>query len=192
MELKKDIILIGGGGHCKNCIEVIEIQGEYNIVGIIDLKQNIGNKILNYYITDSDDNLEKIITQCSTFLITLGYGVIKPNLRQSLFEKVKILGGKFPTIISPYARVSQYSQVNDGTIIMHNSIVNSDSVIGCNCIINSGIIVDHDVIIGDHSIIMSGTVLNGKSVIGDNCYISSNSVALTGTIIENNAHYSSY
>jgi hypothetical protein len=29
-----DIVLIGGGGHCKSVIDVIEQQGEYKIVGI--------------------------------------------------------------------------------------------------------------------------------------------------------------
>ena len=27
MNIKKEIILIGGGGHCKSCIDVIEQEG---------------------------------------------------------------------------------------------------------------------------------------------------------------------
>lgn len=187
--MKKDIILIGGGGHCKNCIDVIEIQGEYNIIGIIDLKQNIGNKILNYHITDCDENLDKIVSKCSAFLITLGFGVTNPGLRQNLYNKIQKFGGEFPVIISPYAKVSKYSQIKPGTIIMHNAIVNCDSVIGNNCIINSSAIVDHDVIVGDHSIIMTGAVLNGMSIIGDNCYISSNSIVTSGTKLESGIKY---
>ena len=29
----RDIILIGGGGHCKSCIDVIEMTNKYNIIG---------------------------------------------------------------------------------------------------------------------------------------------------------------
>ena len=36
---KKPLILIGGGGHCKSCIEVIESTDEWEIKGILD--QNI-------------------------------------------------------------------------------------------------------------------------------------------------------
>ncbi len=35
MTNKKQIILIGGGGHCKSCIDVIESENKYNILEII-------------------------------------------------------------------------------------------------------------------------------------------------------------
>ena len=34
---KPEIILVGGGGHCKSCIDVIEAEGRFIIKGIIDL-----------------------------------------------------------------------------------------------------------------------------------------------------------
>ena len=43
--MKDPIILIGGGGHCKSCIDVIESEGRFQIVGIVDLKENIGKKL---------------------------------------------------------------------------------------------------------------------------------------------------
>jgi hypothetical protein len=35
----KKIILVGGGGHCKSCIDVIENENKYKIIGIIDKKK---------------------------------------------------------------------------------------------------------------------------------------------------------
>jgi FlaA1/EpsC-like NDP-sugar epimerase len=35
----KKIILIGGGGHSKSCIDVIENENKYKIVGIVDKKK---------------------------------------------------------------------------------------------------------------------------------------------------------
>ena len=32
----KEIILIGGGGHCKSVIDVIELEGQFLIGGIVD------------------------------------------------------------------------------------------------------------------------------------------------------------
>jgi len=32
---KQKIILIGGGGHCKSCIDVIEEEGKYEIAEIL-------------------------------------------------------------------------------------------------------------------------------------------------------------
>ena len=35
----KKIILIGAGGHAKSCIDVIELQNKYKIIGLIDNKK---------------------------------------------------------------------------------------------------------------------------------------------------------
>ena len=34
----KDIVLIGGGGHCKSVIDVIEQEGRFKIIGIVELR----------------------------------------------------------------------------------------------------------------------------------------------------------
>ncbi len=31
---------MGGGGHCKSCIDVIEQEGKYKIAGIVDAKES--------------------------------------------------------------------------------------------------------------------------------------------------------
>ena len=34
----KSIVLIGGGGHCRSCIDVVEEEDKHRIVGIVDLE----------------------------------------------------------------------------------------------------------------------------------------------------------
>ena len=34
----KNLILIGAGGHCLSCIDVIELQNYYRIAGLVDNK----------------------------------------------------------------------------------------------------------------------------------------------------------
>jgi len=36
--MKKELILIGGGGHCTACIDVIEQEGRFAIAGIVDVE----------------------------------------------------------------------------------------------------------------------------------------------------------
>ena len=45
MNLKEDLILIGGGGHCRSCGDVIEMDGHFVIRDIVDQKET--------YILDS-------------------------------------------------------------------------------------------------------------------------------------------
>ncbi len=41
---KENIILVGGGGHCKSCIDVIEQENSFSIVGIVDISEKLGKK----------------------------------------------------------------------------------------------------------------------------------------------------
>ncbi len=47
---KPKLILIGGGGHCKSCIDVIEQEDKFEIAGILDVPEKKGERILNYEI----------------------------------------------------------------------------------------------------------------------------------------------
>src|SRR5574344_1136291 len=98
--MKEKIVLIGGGGHCHSVIDVIEQENRYEIVGIVDTKENIGKKILDYEIIACDDDLETIFKTCKNAIISIGH--IKSNtLRKKLFEKLKNIGFNLPTIVSP-------------------------------------------------------------------------------------------
>ena len=49
-----EIILIGGGGHCKSVIDVIEQQKKFKIAGIVDKPKLFGSKILGYSVIGND------------------------------------------------------------------------------------------------------------------------------------------
>ncbi len=171
---KPNIILIGGGGHCKACIDVIEQENKYTIAGIIDVPEKVGQTILDYPIIGSDEDLPKIAEKYDNFIITLGQ-IKTPNIRIELYTKIKALGKALPTIISPLAHVSKHSVIGEGTIIMHHAIVNSACKIGYNCIINSKALIEHDVMIQNHCHISTGTIVNGGVIIGAQCTLGSNS-----------------
>lgn len=170
--MKKEIILIGGGGHCKSVIDVIEAENRFKIAGIVDLKEKLGEKILGYEIIGTDGDLEKLCKTYEYFFITIGH-IYQNKIRKKLFEKVKNLGGKFPVIVSPNAYVSKHSKIDEGTIIMHKAFVNANAEIGKNNIINTAAIVEHDVKIGNHCHVSTGAFLNGEVKLANNCLIGS-------------------
>ena len=184
--MKENIILIGGGGHCKSVIDVIESIEKYIIIGIIDQKERIGEVILGYKIIGSDDNIDDLIRTCQNFHITVGH--IKSNqTRVKLYNLIKSKGGHFPVIISSNAYVSKHAVINEGTIIMHHAFVNSSAKIGVNCIINTSAVIEHDSEIGNHCHISTGAFINGECKVGENSFIGSNSTLIQSiTIGENN------
>jgi len=172
----EDILLIGGGGHCKSCIDVIEQEKRYNIVGIIDKKELIGQNVLGYKIIGCDDDLEYFFQKYKNALITIGQ--IKSNsLRVKLFNILKNIGYNLPTIISPLSYVSKHSFIDEGSIIMHQALINANVNIGKNCIINSKALVEHDCIIEDNCHISTASIVNGGVIVKENSFIGSNSTS---------------
>ena len=171
--MRTEILLIGGGGHCRSVIDVIELEEKYTIAGIIDKKELIGQDVLGYKVIGCDDDLERLFKEYKYAIITVGQ--IKSNsLRVKLFDKVKEIGYKLPVIKSPLAYISKHSSVEEGTIIMHQALVNANVKIGKNCIINTKALVEHDAIIEDNCHISTATVINGGVIVKENSFVGSN------------------
>lgn len=174
---KKSLILIGGGGHCKSCINVIEAEGKFKIAGIVDREDKLHQRVCGYEVIASDKDLPNLVSRFKDFFISLG--IRKDSWRKiEKFEYLKQLGTMFPVIISPLALVVKSACIGEGTIVMHKALVNSDACIGKNCIINTSALVEHDAQIGDHCHISTGSIVNGKCRIGNRVFIGSNSVVI--------------
>ena len=167
----KQIILIGGGGHCKSCIDVIESGNKYKIRGIIDKKKNF---LLNYKVFPEIYINKKLIKNNYAF-VTVGQ-IKNYKIRVKLFDRLKDLGFKIPTIISPSAYISKHAVIGQGTIVMHGAIINAGAAIGNNCIINTNSLIEHDVVIGDHTHISTEVTINGGVVIENKVFIGSRSI----------------
>ena len=182
---KPEIILIGGGGHCKSCIDVIEHENKYTIAGIIDVKEKVGQDVLGYSIIGSDDDIDEIAEKYDNFLITVGQ-LDSNELRVKLYDKLKSLNKELPIIVSPNAYISKHTNIGEGSIIMNGAILNASSSVGTNCIVNSNSLIEHDTSIGDHCHISTSSTINGGCEIGNNVFVGSNSVIVHEVEIENN------
>lgn len=180
---KENIILIGGGGHCRSVIDVIEQENRYQIIGIVDTKDNIGKKVLGYDIIASDEDLKSLYKDCQNALITIGH-LESNTLRVSLYNQLKTIGYVLPVIISPLAYVSKHSKVEEGTVVMHHALINANTIIGKNCIINSKALIEHDVIVEDNCHISTASVLNGGVTIKEGTFFGSNAVSKQGITCE--------
>lgn len=183
---KKSLILIGAGGHANSCIDVIEKQNKFKIKGLIGLKSEVGQRCLGYEVIGDDDYLTSLAQKQAYALVCLGQ-IKSPETRKKSFLKLKELSFDLPSIVSPYAYVSNHAQVGNGTIIMHGAIINAGVVIGENCIINSRALIEHDTIVGDNCHISTGSIINGGVIVGDGCFIGSGSIVREGIKISNNS-----
>ncbi|MCF6265839.1 MAG: acetyltransferase [Desulfuromusa sp.] len=181
-----EIILVGGGGHCASCIDVIEQEAKFQVAGIVDMPDKHSTTLLGYPIIGKDEDLPKLTENYRYFLITLGQ-IKSPQRRIALFEELLQLGAQLPTIISPRAYISRHATVGAGTVVMHNSLINAGAIVGCNCIINSCALIEHDAKVGDHCHISTGSIINGGTQIAECTFIGSGSVVRDNIRIGSNA-----
>ena len=182
----KEIILIGGGGHCRSVIDVIEQEGRFKIVGIVDRPELLGTDVLGYSVIGNDANLESLAKKHTYALVTVGH-IRSPAPRIKLFDIATEAGFVLPSIISPRAYVSQYAFIGKGVVVMHDALINAEATIGNNCIINSKALIEHDTKILEHCHISTSVTINGGVTIEPGCFIGSGSTTRESIAIKKNS-----
>ena len=179
------IILIGAGGHARSCMDVIEHAGQFKIAGLIDKNGSSNQDNLGYSIIGHDDDLQNLRHKYSYSLIAIGQ--IKSSVtRIKLYQLLKGMDYTLPVIISPRAYLSKHAQIGEGTIVMHDAMVNANARIGKNCIINNKVLIEHDAVIGDHCHISTGAIVNGEVIIGNESFMGSGAITKQSISIGNN------
>jgi len=182
----KNIVLIGGGGHCKSVIDVIEQEGRFKIIGIIDKPEFLGTNILGYEVIGNDNDLPKFAKKYKNAIVVVGQ-IKSPIPRIKLFDLAIKAGFNMPSIFSPHAYVSKHSSIGNGVVIMHGAIINANSSIGDNCIINSKSLIEHDCTISEHCHISTNATINGGVVIESGTFIGSHSTTKEFITINKNS-----
>jgi len=180
------ILLLGAGGYCKSCLDLLSVLSNYNVAGIVNKKDSTVTEVLGVKVVGTDSDLELLISQYKNVLIAVGQ-IKSPKLRIKLFENAKRLGAIFPVLVSPNSQISQTARIDEGTICFHQTIINASASVGRNCIINNKSLVEHDAEIGSHCHISTGSLINGGVVIEDGCFIGSGAILHQGVRVGKNS-----
>ena len=183
---KEGILLVGGGGHCKSVIDVVEEHGVFDIAGIIDVPNMLGKEVLGYSVIGNDDDLHELFERYKYAFITVGQ-IGSSEVRRKLFRILKNIGFILPSIASPRAYVSKHALLGEGSVIMHDAFVNASTTIGNNCIVNTKAIIEHDVFVGDNCHISTGSIINGGVVVSEGSFVGSNSTTKESISIKENS-----
>lgn len=175
----RPLLLVGGGGHCRSCIEVIETHDEYEIAGVVLPDTSNTEPVLGYPVLGIDDELDKLVSETPVVLVTVGQ-IRSPDVRIRLFDLLRKLKADLPAIIATTAYCSRHAHVGDGTIVMHGALVNAATYVGENCIINSQALVEHDVHIEPHCHVATGARVNGGVHIGMGSFVGSGAIIREG------------
>lgn len=179
------LLLVGGGGHCHACIDVIEASNIYEIKGVVQPTAS-SEYVLGYPVIGSDDDLPRLLKNSKLALVTVGQ-IENPQPRIQLFDLLKQLGAELAVVVSPKAHFSRHGFIGEGSIVMHGAIVNASARIGINCIVNSQALLEHHVEVHDHCHISTGALLNGNVTVGRGSFVGSGAVIKQGVRVGKNA-----
>ena len=177
------VIIFGGGGHAKMCIDILKQNNEFNVVGIVDSKLPVGNEILGVKIIGNEDSLKQIYDEGVSYAINGVGSITNPSVRKEIFDKLKKIGFKIPTIIHPSAIVEPSAHLEEGCQIMMGACVGSDVTIKANCIINSKSVISHDSCINSHAQISPGAILAGEVTVDELAVVGMGSTVYLGVTI---------
>jgi sugar O-acyltransferase (sialic acid O-acetyltransferase NeuD family) len=163
----KNIVLFGGGTHLSYCIDIIEKEGKFNIVGVTDPYLSVGKKTLGYNIIGKQEEIVQLIKKykIDAGIITIGDNWVRKIVYDKIIELVPDF--EFVTAIHPSVIIGKNVLIGVGTIIMAGCIISPNTSIGDFCFFATGAILEHDSQMGNFSSISAGSVTGGKVKIGN-------------------------
>ncbi|NJL61125.1 MAG: acetyltransferase [Methylacidiphilales bacterium] len=163
-----DIYLYGCGGHAKVILDILCKQGR-KVAAFVDDNPPIGFTHIHGIPVKKNvpETLAEIECDRSQWIVAIGNNPI----RRRIVEKLDNCGYSFTTAIHPSAQIACGIEIGSGTVIMANSVINTDSIIGNHVIVNTGATIDHDCIIGNYSHIAPGCRLCGKIKLGEGVFL---------------------
>lgn len=176
------LLLLGAGGHARVCIDVIEQAGNFSILGLTGLAEEVGSRLLGYLVAGTDAHIEQMLGDAGRGLVAVGQ-IKTPEPRMRLFGLLEARDRVVPAIVSPRAYVSPHATVGEGSIVMHGAVVNAGARVGRNCIVNSQALIEHDAVVADHCHISTGAILNSGVRINEGVFVGSNSTVRQGISI---------
>ena len=173
--MKKGLLLIGGGGHCRSVLDSILASDTYGRIGIIDPD---GSSCMGIPVIGKDEDLPRLFRDGWTdAVITVG-SIGDTGLRRRLYETVKAIGFCLPPVADPTATVGKDAVLGEGTFIGKRAVVNAGARTGVCAIVNTGAIIEHDCSIGDFAHISTGATVRQSVRIGTGALIGAGSIVV--------------
>lgn len=171
--MKRKLLLIGGGGHCRSVLDSVLALSMYNEIGIVDYDKT---PVADIPVVGQDEDLPILkVNGWTDAFITVG-SVGNTALRKRLYKLVTETGFALPAIIDPTALVAKDVSIGKGCYIGKGAIINAGTCIDEAAIINTGAVIEHDCVIGEFAHISPGAVLCGQVFVGDNSHIGAGTI----------------
>lgn len=169
------LLIIGSGVFAKRVIEIIEAEGKYQILGLIDGFAEKGTLIEGYPVLGNDEDAIAFYKEGQFDVVFICVGYAQLYLKEKLYKFY--IGHNIPlaTIIHPTAVISPTAQIGQGVIICEGAIICKEANVMDCAVVKPGVLISHNSTIGRYSFVAGKTAIADFCHIGESCFIGINS-----------------
>ncbi|MBF0295604.1 MAG: acetyltransferase [Magnetococcales bacterium] len=176
----KNIIIMGGSGHAKTIIDIVERENRHRIVGVLDPAREVGERLLGHVVLGGDEDLPELVTRLGIEGAILAIG--GNHQRALLAERLAKQHPDLPLVsaVHPGAVIGRGATLGAGTVVMAGAVIGPDCRVGRACIINTLASLDHDSVMGDFAALAPHAATGGNCRIGRGAFLGMGAVVIHG------------
>lgn len=174
------VIIYGGGGLSKMIIESVRVLGCYQIVGIIDDGIPKGTDIIGSPVLGGSEVLPDLVKNGVRLAVNSVGGIGNYKVRLNVFQQLAEAGFVCPAIVHPTAHVDPSARLEAGVLILAQSYISGNAVVGMGSLINNSVVVSHDCVLGVCTSLSPGAMTAGDVIIEDFAQIGMNATINIG------------
>ncbi len=144
--MRDKIIIYGAGGHAACLTDIVQREGRYDIIGLLDDSKPAGTRVWEYPILGGEQQLPSLYARG----VRLGLVAIGNNHIRK--EKTALMHRQGLTLVSirhPFSSIGGNVLLQEGSSVFHGAVVDPCVQIGQGVIINKQALIGHEAVIGD-------------------------------------------
>lgn len=153
----------GGGREVVNMINQDRVVGNFKIKGFLDDNSHALDGLGGSFPPILASVEEYVVQPEDFFICALGESLARKKYSKIIEDK----GGRFCSLISKNAIISNNSVIGDGTMISDFSIIDDNVHIGKHCLVYPFSTIGHNCFVGDYASIEAYCFLGGGAFLGN-------------------------
>lgn len=159
MKLRKNLILLGAGGHALS-VAGAALSAGWNVVGFLAPDAPCGHLLPGRRY----ESFKEIDRSSHNLALAVGDNTVRQEIFLGAQQEVE--GIEFATIIHSSAFVSTTAELGVGAVIMSQANVGPHCSIGIGALVNSAASLDHESTLGDFASLGPGAITGGNVNLG--------------------------
>jgi acetyltransferase EpsM len=161
-----EVIIYGGGGHGKACLELLRALRTYRVVGFVDDGLSTNETIMGVPVLGGGEVLAELYARGVRLCVNAVGGIGNLGVRARVFQRIAESGIVCPVVVHPTAYVESSASLSPGVQVFPHAYIGSEARVGFGGIVNTGAIVSHDCDLGECVNISPGAILAGEVQVG--------------------------